>query len=408
LILPADLIRGKALIAAGIPIIHQVYTTFNLLFGVDESRSAIRAYTFERVSYRVREEARKEAQEILAMTEEGHGGSQERLTRIANEAYGEYAADYWNSPSLRYLGPFMALVFPAEKIELIANALNTSPDQIKKQHKGYLAALIGLAYFNHADPIQAIEWAKVGVANTDDPLPWYVAYLAQKLWETRNQKVTSQIRLQDQFPELANIFAYFEQVDNQAFLERARGRFETDREVVAIPWMILSRYVEMLDQSDPVELALITRLSQQELRLNPADHNAWSRLADTYEWADNLPGMVDALQGQISADPTDSKAKLRLAYGQVLLGRYAEAKATLKLLDTSQIHYDADYPFCLAAIAESEGKQKDALEQYEVAIDMRRYKPIYFLKYGKLLQQTGETEKAKKALAWAARIDAKK
>ena len=37
---------------------------------------------------------------------------------------------------------------------------------------------------------------------------------------------------------------------------------------------------------------------------------------------------------------------------------------------------------------------------------MRRYKPIYHIKYGKLLLQEGQKELARKTLQWAAKIDA--
>ena len=104
--------------------------------------------------------------------------------------------------------------------------------------------------------------------------------------------------------------------------------------------------------------------------------------------------------------PLDFEAKLRLAYGYVVLEQYADAKSVLETIDVSEIKFDADYPFCLGAIAEWEGDIKDALKKYEIAVEMRRYKPIYFLKYGKLLLQEGQQENAKKALEWAARIDA--
>jgi hypothetical protein len=407
LILPANLPGVKALIAAGIPIIHQNYTTFSLIFGFDESRTALRTYIFDKLSYRVQEEARKEAEEILAMKEEGQGESQERLARIANEAYSEYSADFWNTPVLRYIGPFMALVFPTQKADTIAAALNTSIEVLTKRSNGYLATLIGLSYLNHADPIHAIEWAKIGAEHLDDPILLYGAYMAKMFWESRNQQVNSKLRLQDQFPELAQIFTYFNEAENIAFLERARLRFEADLDVTPIPWMILDRYVHTLDQSDPVELDRITTVLQQGLSLNPAYSCYWSFLAETYEWAEDIPKMVEALKGAISANPLDSKMKLRLAYGDVLLGHYADAKVTLEQIDVSQIKYDADYPFCLGAVAEWEGDTKDALRKYAIAVEMRRYKPIYFLKYGKLLQKEGLNEKARQALEWAARIDAK-
>ena len=47
-----------------------------------------------------------------------------------------------------------------------------------------------------------------------------------------------------------------------------------------------------------------------------------------------------------------------------------------------------------------------ALEYYEEAIEMRRYKAVYHLHYGRLLLAGGRKEEAAKALRWAATIDA--
>jgi tetratricopeptide (TPR) repeat protein len=340
----------------------------------------------------------------LAIEEEGRGESTKRLARIANETYGEYSFDYWKSPALRHIGPLIAIVFPREKTDAIVTALNAPLDVLKRESDGYLAALIGLSYLSHADPVHAVEWAKVGAKKIMDPMPWYVAHVARVFWESRDQKVKSKIPLQDQFPELARLFSYFNEPENLTFLEGARVRFEADFDVNRIPWIILHAYTPMLDRSDRSELELIIKAIRGSLSVNPAYHGYWQYLADTYEWAGDIPGMVEALKGLISSRPMDFKAKLHLAYGHVLLEQYADAKAVLDETGLSGIKYDADYPFCRGAIAEWQGDMREALQKYEEAVEMRRYKPIYHLRYGKLLLQEGQNQKARKLLEWAARI----
>ena len=406
MILPAELKKVKALLKAGIPVIHHCHNSFNLIFGFDESRSALLAYSFISLSKRLMVESRKEAQEILAIKEEGCGESKKRLLRIAREAYGEYSADYWESPALRYSGPFIAIIYPATKAGKIATALNTNPDTLKQKSGGYLASLIGLAYLNHASPVQAVEWAKVGAEKTTDPLPLYIAHLSKLLWQSRNKKTGSKIPLEKQFPELAQIFTYFNEPENLAFLKRARLRFQADIDHNVFPQNIPQHYLPLLDRSNPSDLKLIVKIIQRSLTFDPVQSQYWQLLADTYEWSEDIPRMVIALKGLVSSNPLDSRARLRLAYGFVLLEKFAEADGILSKINSRQVRYDADYFFCRGAVAEWEGKKEEALEKYEKAVEMRRYKPIYYLRYGRLLLKEGMNKKAIKALEWAVRIDA--
>lgn len=406
LILSADLDKSIALMSSGIPIVHQNYDSFNLIFGFDKSRSAVSAYVFRELSRRLRKGARKEAKEILAIEPEGSGESKERLDRIANEATREYSADFWRSPALRHIGPLIAIVFPAGKSDAIAVALNTSLDALRRQSDGYLASLIGLSYLKHADPVHAVKWAKIGEEKTGDSIPLYIAYLAESFWKSRDKKPRSKIRLQDQFLELNRIFTYFNEPENVAFLKRASRQFEADLNANAIPWFILQSYLPLLERSDAVELSHIIKAMQGRLLIDPSSYADWKSLADTCEWAEDIPGMVHALKGAVSANPLDFKAKLRLAYGHVLLGQYDEAKTVLIETDPRQIKHDADYPFCLGVLAEWEGDTKEALKTYEEAVEMCRYKPIYHLRYGKLLMKEGLYDKASKVLEWVTKIDA--
>jgi tetratricopeptide (TPR) repeat protein len=237
-------------------------------------------------------------------------------------------------------------------------------------------------------------------------MPLYAAYLAKIFWESRKQNIKNKIRVQNQFPELAQIFAYFYDAENAAFLKSARLRFEADFHTNMFPSFILHRYVSMLDRNNADDFHLIIQLLQKCLAMDPTDYGSWISLANIYEWGGDIERMLEALKGAMSSDPLDSKTKLRLAYGHVLLEQYADAKSVLELIDTNRIRYDADLSFCLGALAEWEGETTTALEFYQNAIEIRRYKPIYHLKYGKLLLQEGLKEEARKALEWAARIDA--
>jgi hypothetical protein len=406
LLFRSDLYRVQALINAGIPVIHQHFNSFNIVFGMDDSRSAIRAYSFSNLSKRLRNENRKEAKEILALEQEGHGESQKRLARIANESYMEYSTDYWQSPSLRYMGPLSAIVFPNDKAEAVANALKMPFNKLKEQSDGYLASLIALSYLNHGNPMQAIEWAKVGATKIADPLPLYVAHLAGVWWESRDKIIQSSLNLQNQFPELAQIFRYFNSPQNQKFLQHAQHLFDQGFNSNSLPWIVDQRYLHLLDRSEASELKQMLKLMKVRLTFDPSSTSDWIFLANTCEWSDDISGSIKALNGAVSSNPLDSKTKLRLAFGYIRLQHYEKAEEILEKIDRDQVRYDADYPFCMAALAEWKGNTGKALEKYAAAIEMRRYKPIYHLRYGKLLIEQGFEEKAKTYLEWTARTDA--
>jgi hypothetical protein len=406
LILPADPARLMALLSAGFPVIHQDDTSFDVMFGFDPGRSVFRAYSFKGLSRRLRLESRKEARQILALQEEGAGESHDRLARIANEAYREHSAASWEAERLAYRGPLMAVVCPEARSQMVADALDVALDDLRKGSRARLAALIGLAFLNHADPLQAIEWARVGAKGDPGPLPLHVGHLAAALLESRHAQIRSRIPLQDQFEELSRYSDVADVPEHRAFLEAARLRLEADRQAGRLAAYVCDAYLSMLDRSDARDREVMVQVMRARVAADPSRFDHWKALADAYEWAGDVAGMVEALEGAVSARAVDSRAKLRLAYGHVLLGRPAEARRVLRQVDAKEVRQDADYPFCVGAVAEWEGDTPEALRGYEQAARMRTYRPVYHLKYGSLLRKAGRPREAERALRWAARIDA--
>jgi hypothetical protein len=406
LILPAGHVAVRALVSAGIPVVHQEYGFLKLIFGRDDSRSATRAYAFAKLSSRLRSEARMEVEEILVMAEEGHGQSRERLERIRLESYDEYGPAEWDPAALAFRGPLMAVVFPEGEDKAVASALDADLEELRRSSDGYLAALVGLAHLDHADPIQAVEWAKLGSDKTTDPLPLHVAHLARELWESRDQKVKSRLPLQDQLPPLRRLFRFFEQSENAGFLEAARRRFEADRDAGRLAWQVADKDYAQMHRSDAGDLEVMVGLMRSRVRVEPTHQAYWIALADVCEWAGDLPGMVEALEGALSSNPQAAPVRLRLAYGYVLLERLADAKRVFEKLDPEAVEHEADYSFCRGVLAEWEQDRETALEAYRAAAAMRTDRPIYHLRLGSLLLDLRRMGEARKALEWAAKIDA--
>ncbi|MGA1841009.1 MAG: hypothetical protein ACMUIU_10320 [bacterium] len=409
-ILSSDLNRAKDLVREGIPVIHQYNNDFLILYDFDEGRSLFSGYDLSKLSKRFRESIRKESKEILLIEEEGYGESRLRRIRLRNEAYEEYPFDLWdNALHLKNDGPLMAVIFPAGNSELVSAALNMDQAKLKKESDGYLSTLIGLRFLDQADFVNAVEWAKTSVKKISDPLPLYIAHVANVYWQNRGDDfILSNIPLQNQFPDIAGIFHYFSDSENQAFLDRAKESFEKDLQNGEIPWMILQMYTEILDKNDPVEFQIYINILKNRLSADPGNTGdyGWESLANAYEFVDNMPGMVEALEGYISANPFNDQARLRLAKGYILLNQYEKAKSIFQKTDTSELKGHGDLYFCLGAIAEKEGKIKKALKNYEKAIDLCCFRPVYHLRYGRLLLEEGKLDDAARALEWAARIDA--
>ena len=408
LFLPADVSDVQHLLQAGFPILHSNYGTFNVIYGWDKGRDVLNTYVFYQLSTRTREERRKKAEDIediVLFGEDDPKTNHKRLHRIAAEVTDDYVLGYWQGPALRYSGPLIAVVFPSEKADRIAAALEKSHALLRKESNGYLAALIAESCLKDADPINALTWAKTAANLVSDPLPLYEAHMVKIWWERREQKLLNKIPLEQQFKPLANITAFFEDPENTAFLKQAGRRFEKDLNKSILPWGVLHRYLSLLDRSKPDDQVKMIAVAKKELAVNPSYSDKWRFLADVCELRNDIPGTIAALEGAISCNPADYQSKLRAAYFSVVAGDVAKAETLLKTVDVGEIQYDADYDFCLGAIAEWKGDTHAALHHYEKAISMRCYKPVYHLKYGRLLQKEGYADKAQKAIQWAADIE---
>lgn len=403
-ILPSSLTELKALISAGIPVILVDKEVFHLVYGFEGGRSAVLFYGFESLSKQTRQEGRGEAKEILALKAEGHGESKERLDRIGREAAGEYAVSAWNT--IKYRAPYMVAIYPGSKAQVLADAVQQPLDSITAATRGSLSAFIGLEFLRHADPAQALEWAKIGSRLVPSPFPLYVGELSQLYWESRDKKVGTILPFQDQFPELKETECTFGEAENRSFLENARHRFENDFKEGALPYFVLDALKTTLVSSDPDDQEMLIQLGHARVALDPSDTDGWKTLAGAYEHTQDLPGRIAALEGLTASEPLNSNAKIDLAYALVLQGEYGKAEFALKAIDPEKIEYNGDYSFCLGAVAEWKNNPEKALEYYEEAIEIRRYKPVYHLHYGRLLLTQGRKEEAAKALRWAATIDA--
>jgi tetratricopeptide (TPR) repeat protein len=300
----------------------------------------------------------------------------------------------------------MVAIHPQPETAKIAQALGKSPDAIVRESKGFVASFIGLAFLQHADPVRALEWAKISGELVSSPLPLYVGEVSRLYWQSRAKKVKTRLPFQDQFRELAGVEDYFDEPENVFFLEKAGLKLDTDLNDAVLPYFVLEALESTLVSKDAADQDLLIRLGHGRIALDPSDKSVWMSLGTVCEHASNRTCVISALEGLIAADPLNSEAKLHLAYELVLSGEYGKAESVLAVIDREKVRYDADYPFCRGAIAEWKNNPDDALNEYKKAIDMRRYKPAYHLHHGRLLMASGRKEEAIKALRWAVEIDA--
>jgi len=404
LLLPARLATIKALLEGGFPVLYQHYKYLSLLSGYDDSRGVIKLYSFSKISERLRNEAHKEADEILSVVDEGKGGSQQRLLRIANESYAETDYQYWHDPENLYMGPTMAVIYPRAQQERLFATLSEPAAEVTARSDGLRAAYISLAFLVHADPEHAIKWARKSLASHDNDLAYYLAHLAHGLWQQRQDNLHNKLPLPSRFNELQAVHDFFKEDGIREFLAIAAQRFQADFDRdTPLPWFIYHHYQNLLDRSKPGDLAQIRLVMAKRLAMNPT-YNYWHFLAELEEWSGDRTATIAALQGTVSAHPYDFKAKLKLAYYLVLAGDYQQATELLQVVDPSKISHDADYHFCRAVLAEQEGRNDKARQLYQRAIEMRRFKAIYFYNYAKLLLTENNLVEAKKALSWAVKI----
>jgi tetratricopeptide (TPR) repeat protein len=300
----------------------------------------------------------------------------------------------------------MVAIYPQSKAGEAADTLRRPLESMNEATRGYLSAFIGLAFLRHADPVQALEWARIGGRLISSPLPLDVGELSLLFWQSREKRVETLLPFQDQFPELKEIETTFGEAENKAFLENARRRFEDDFKEGKLQYFLLDALKTTLLPNNPNDQEMLIRLGHTRVALDPSDMEGWKTLARAYEHTKNPRGLVSALEGLTAADPLNYNAKIDLAYASVLLGDFGKAESTLKATDPAQVKSNGDYLFCLGAVAEWKNKPERALEYYKEAIEKRRYKPVYHLHYGRLLMAEGRKEDAAKVLRWAAGIDA--
>lgn len=250
-----------------------------------------------------------------------------------------------------------------------------------------------------------LQWARKGAQMVSTSLPLHVAHVGQSLWATRARKIGVNIGIERTFSVLDAPVSFFNDPKTVAFTEQARDRFTQDLQAGNVPWNLRNILVSLYDQTDPKQRAQIIELIQYGLARHPSDRKQWMRLADLYELEGDLEAVSRALEGACSAGKWDVKTQLSLAAVYTRMERMNRVKELLKHMDPQKVAYEADYPYCLGAVAEADGRSKAALQHYADAIDMCRYRPDYHLRYAKLLMDQGNSDEAEKALAWAARID---
>jgi hypothetical protein len=403
-VLPSDPRTARDLIQAGIPVLVPVYRTFYLVYGFDDSRGVVKSLCFGQLSEKCKSLAVKAAKEILMLDTPGQGRTSDRLTRIRLEADCLWHLDQWQKGRLSDAAPWMAVVHPRDSRRSLAAALGCDEEELFRAHRGRLAVLIALSCFDRADTINCIRWARVASRYIDDPAVWHAAHLGETLWRNRYQRIGTALPLQERFADLNSVEQYISSPEIRGFLEQARERFDADASAGKLSWPFRWRLMGLLDRHDVDQRQEMMALIKADLETNPADVSQWRRLADLHALNDRPAARAQALAEAWSAAPQDYATALAWARTCVLLDDPAQAEKVLNRIDPKAVGREADYAFCLAAVAEWKQQPRKALQYYARAIDRCRYRPAYFLRYGRLLMAQGDTVAAKKALDWAARI----
>ena len=402
---PAAPQTARSLIEAGIPVLLPVYETFYLVYGFDDSRSIVNAYSFAQLSAMTRAMAVKEAQEVLMLKDEGHGRTKEQLARIEREAGCMWSLDQWQSGRLADAAPWMAVIHPMDGRGAVAKALGQAPETLTRIHHGLLAAQIALTYVDNADPINCIRWARIAARRVDVPLVRQAAHLGATLWQNRSRRIGAAFQLENQFAVLGEVDRFMETPDVRDFLETARCQFSADLAAGRLTWPVRHRLLTLMDRHDAEQRRQMIALVQADVATNPADADRWRQLADLFALDGDASARTRALAQAWSAAPWDAATALRWASACAMQNDPAQVERILQKIDPSEVRFEADYPFCLAVIAEWKNRPREAMRYYARATDLCRYRPAYYQRYGRLLTAQGDTEAGGKALAWAARID---
>jgi hypothetical protein len=404
-ILPADPSAARKLIEAGIPVLLPVYQTFYLIYGFDDSRGIVNALCFGQLSEKTQSLAVKEAQEVLMLESEGQGRTKDQLSRIKREAECMWHLSHWQTGRLQDAAPFMAAIHPEDGRKAVAAALGREPQDLTVSHRGLLSALIALSHFDAADPINCIRWSQIASGSIDDPLVWQTAYLGATLWQHRTQRIGSALQLEKRFDLLNEVNQFLQTESVKRLLDPATEKFAEDLAADRLNWPIRWRLLWLLDRNDVHQRRQMVSLLNANLATHPADAAQWRLLADLQALNHNPAARAQALAQAWSADPRDPATALSWASACILLDDPAKADQILAKIDPAKVRHQADYFFCLAAVAEWKHQPKAALRYYAKATDMCRYRSEYYLRYGRLLLAQGDAAAGKKAMAWAARID---
>lgn len=406
LIVPAQYETARALLNADIPVILPTYSYFNLLRGIDDSRSLLKSYSYSKISERLRESDNEEVKEILFLEQEGKGKSVTRMQHIASQAAGEIPNSFWGSSLKQDSAPYMAIVYPETKTAAVAAALpSASMHELQRESKGFLAALIALNALDAADPVQGVQWAMTSEELVDNPLAYQAGFLAERLWRTRDSLAKNTLNLDLRFSELSEIQIFFDSPAVKAFLEKARRHFADDLAAGKMSWVIRNEYADFLDRSNTGDLALLIQLAEQNVRMNPHYRRAWLDLAELYEWKNDIGLIVTALEGALQSESWNDELALLLAYRYVQAGKKEELRDIMRKIDPAKTGQNPHYMFCTGVLASWDGENDRACTHLKEAIEMRRYDPLYHLHYAEVLLQTGDREEARKALQWAIQID---
>jgi tetratricopeptide (TPR) repeat protein len=336
---------------------------------------------------------------------EGHGRSKDLLQRIGREADGMWHLDQWKTGRLKDAAGWMAALHPLDGQKAVAAALGRDARDLERAHRGRLAAMMALSYFDNADPVNCIRWAQIASQSIDEPLVWQAAYLGLTLWSQRSQRIGTAFQLEKQFAVLDGVNRFFETESVHQFTQAARARFAADQAAGRLTWPVRWRLLWLLDRHDAHDRQQMVALLEANVATNPADASQWRLLADLHALDEDPGARAQALAGAWSADPRHAATALAWASACVVLDDLQQVERILEAIDPAKVRHESGYYFCLAALAEWKNKPRAALEHYARATDLCRYRPEYFRRYGRLLMAQGDAEAAKKAIAWATRID---